>query len=673
VSLYFINALLWPLVILVGVPLLVHLFARARPPKLDFSSVEFIQRALRFTQRVKKPKDWLLLILRTVAVGAMILLFLRPVLFSHSVGSLFERRNVAVILDVSASMGWADGSQTRFAVACAEASEILAGLSSRDSANVILAGATARSVFPAMGGNIGYLQGEVRRARLSSDALDPEAAIRLAVQLLNGQEGRKEICIISDFQASNWTGVKPRLPPDMGLTCVSVARGEAPNAAILRTEIEPVHPLPGEESTLLCEVANFAPVPQRKTVVLSVESARTSREVVLPAWGRTTVLFKHRISTAAPFAVTMALAEDGFPGDDRRWTLVEPVESLRVGLLASGKGAATAAAWTQACRALGWVRIEPLNTASDYDVVMLAGWDGQASGPVRGFLERGIPVVWYPAAGIPLSRVMSVLTNAPAAAAEVALAWDDKPDTMRLKVAAPDHAVFRPFANGEYGDPARGRVRGRLSIPTAQLPAGEVLLAYTDGTPALWQARGAKPLFLWNIALESALSTVQDQGEFVPLFGELLLEARRGGGSLPAVSRQSVTGQALVWQPGLEIRADDVHLKGPDGSELPIRLLEINGGTWMSAPVERAGVYDWLVGDRLLGRQVANFPAVESDLRPMTGAEVKGLGAVTAASGRDVRDWQAGIPLWPRLLWIALGLLLCESLVVGWDTWKRSK
>ncbi len=355
-SVFFLNAVLWPLAILVGLPLIVHLFARARPPLYDFSSVEFIQRALRFSQRIRKPKDWLLLILRTAAVAAIILLFLRPMMFSHSGGSLFERKNVVVILDASASMGWSDGSQMRFAVACAEASEILAGLSSRDAADVVLAGAASRAVFPTMGSNIGYLQGEIRRARLTSETLDPESALRLALHLLNGQEGRKEICIISDFQATNWRGINPRLPPDVGLTCVSTAHGEAPNAAILRIEIDPLHSLPGEEATLLCEVGNFSGTPLRKTVVVAVESARMSREAVIPPWGRMTVLFKQRISSSSPFSVSAALTEDGFPGDDRRWALAEPTDVLRVGLVSFGQDDATAAAWARGCRALGWAR-----------------------------------------------------------------------------------------------------------------------------------------------------------------------------------------------------------------------------------------------------------------------------------------------------------------------------
>lgn len=671
-SVLFVNAVLWPLAILVVLPLIVHLFARARPPVMDFSSVEFIQRALRFTQRVRKPKDWLLLILRTAAALAVILMFLRPVMLSHGAGGLFERRNVVVILDASASMGWSDGSQTRFAVACAEASEILAGLSSRDAADVILAGAGPRAVFPAMGGNIGYLQGEVRRARLTSEVLDPEAALRLAMRLLNGQEGRKEICIVSDFQASNWRGVTPRLPPDIGLTCVSTARGEAPNAAILRVEVDPARPLPGEEATILCDVANFSGAPQRKTVVLAVESARTSREAALPPWGRSTVLFKQRITSTVPFAVSASLAEDGFPGDDRRWALVEPTDLLRVGLVSFGNGGETAGAWARGCRALGWARPELLtpgalaNPEARCDVLMLAGWDGTEPGRVHGFLEQGVPVVWYPAVGMPLSRVMPVLTNAtPSADARAVMIWQDKSEGFRLKVTSPDHPLFRTFAAGEYGDPARGRVRGRLAVSPSQLPPGEPLMAYVDGTPALWMCRGPLPLMIWNIPLDKGLSSVQNQGEFVPFLGELLIELRRGLPGTIRAAHDRIPGQMLTWRPGLEVRTDEVRLKGPDGTDVPLHLMETAGGTQMSDRLERPGIYEWTVGERTISREVVNFPVAESDLRPLSGAEIKGLGALTAASGRAVREWQAGIPLWPRLLWIALALLLCEGAVAA--------
>lgn len=669
----FINLVLWPALALLAVPLLVHLFARARPPVFHFASVEFIRRALRFTQRVRKPKDWLLLALRTAVVAAVILLFLRPVLFSHG-GGLFERRNVVIILDASASMGWSDGSQTRFAVACAEASEIMAGLSSRDAANVIVAGGVPRAVLPAMGGNIGYLQGEVRRARLTAEALDPDAALRLAVRMLNGQEGRKELCVVSDFQASNWRGVKPVLPPDVGLTCVSAAQGAAPNAAIVRVTLDPARPLLGEEASILCEVANYSGLPQRKTVVLSMESARVSREAVLPPWGRATVLFRQRIETVDAFSLRATLAEDGFPADDSRWAVVEPTEVLRVGIIGPGKGSATALAWARGCRALGWARPELLNGEAlarpepGSDVLMLAGWDGAEPERVRRWIDAGVPVVCYPADGVPMARLAALVTNGVAEAdVRGVTVWEERPEGMGLRVATPDHPVMRAFGGGEFGDPARGRVRGRLLLNGAGLPVGTPLLAYADGVPAIWWWSGGRPLVLWTLPLDAERSSVQDQAEFVPFLGELLLEARRGVPGVLSALRESAPGQSLTWRVGLAARAEELlSLKGPDDVVLPARRVEAVGGVWMSERIERPGVYAWVVGERILRREAVNFPGAESDLRALSTDEVKGMGALSALSGRAVREWQAGIALWPALLWIGLGLLLGEGAVAAW-------
>jgi hypothetical protein len=94
--------------------------------------------------------------------------------------------------------------------------------------------------------------------------------------------------------------------------------------------------------------------------------------------------------------------------------------------------------------------------------------------------------------------------------------------------------------------------------------------------------------------------------------------------------------------------------------------VEAVGGVWMSESVERPGVYAWLAGERVLRREAVNFPAVESDLRSLAADEVKGMGAMSATSGRAVREWQAGIALWPALLWIALALLIGEGAVAAW-------
>ena len=71
-TLSFLNAGWWPLALLVAVPLLVHLLARARPPVRAFSSAEFLLQALRLRIRLKRPRNWLLLVLRTLLFAALL-------------------------------------------------------------------------------------------------------------------------------------------------------------------------------------------------------------------------------------------------------------------------------------------------------------------------------------------------------------------------------------------------------------------------------------------------------------------------------------------------------------------------------------------------------------------------------------------------------------------------
>ena len=163
----FVNLVLAPLAVLVLVPLLVHLFARSRPPRYAFSSLEFLRRVMRQTLRVKRPRDWIVWLLRTLLAIALIALFLRPMSRSTGSASPFERRNVVVVIDRSASMAALAGGRSRFAAACAEASELLADLGRRDAANLVWMDSSPDAVFPELGPNVPYLLGHVRSATVS--------------------------------------------------------------------------------------------------------------------------------------------------------------------------------------------------------------------------------------------------------------------------------------------------------------------------------------------------------------------------------------------------------------------------------------------------------------------------------------------------------------------------
>ena len=68
-SILFQYPALLGLLALAALPLLVHLLSRARPPVYRFSNTEFLRRVLRTTARFRRPRDRVLLALRTLALA----------------------------------------------------------------------------------------------------------------------------------------------------------------------------------------------------------------------------------------------------------------------------------------------------------------------------------------------------------------------------------------------------------------------------------------------------------------------------------------------------------------------------------------------------------------------------------------------------------------------------
>ena len=63
-----------------AIPILIHLFTRRRPREVRFPSLEFLAEVNQSEIRRLKLKQWLLLLLRTLAVAAIALAMSRPAL-----------------------------------------------------------------------------------------------------------------------------------------------------------------------------------------------------------------------------------------------------------------------------------------------------------------------------------------------------------------------------------------------------------------------------------------------------------------------------------------------------------------------------------------------------------------------------------------------------------------
>lgn len=276
------NPALLPLTLLAVTPLVLHLFARARPPVYRFSSITFIDHILRRSVRLRRPQSWLVLLLRTVLFAALISAFLQPVWFgSGRAASYFQRKHVVVLVDASASMSALEGSRTRFAAACAKASEVLAGLSAADAANIVWLRTPSRAEFPSLGVNIPFLQTALRKAAVSLEAADLRGAFDLAVNLLRDTTVAREIYVVSDFQRSSWVGFRPDVPKTIRLVTIRIGNADIPNQALTRLYAQPASLLANEEFAVYCEVENFSSQPTLKTAYLRAGELRQEQELRL--------------------------------------------------------------------------------------------------------------------------------------------------------------------------------------------------------------------------------------------------------------------------------------------------------------------------------------------------------------------------------------------------------
>src|SRR3954447_3962627 len=99
----FLNSALLPgLVLLVGLPLVIHLLNLRFPRLFEFSSVKHIRETIAQRSRIFRWRHLILLALRTLFIIALLLAFLKPVLPKFgSTADVQSRRTVLLIIDHS--------------------------------------------------------------------------------------------------------------------------------------------------------------------------------------------------------------------------------------------------------------------------------------------------------------------------------------------------------------------------------------------------------------------------------------------------------------------------------------------------------------------------------------------------------------------------------------------
>jgi hypothetical protein len=671
-NLVFTNTVLLPLALLVLVPLILHLFARAKPPIYPFSSVEFLRRIIRQSIRLKKPQALLVLLLRTLLIAAIIGLFLRPVLFGHRpLPGAGTRRNVVLVIDGTASMAAVEGSQTRFSLACAKASDLLAQLSTSDLADIVWLGTPNHAEFPQLSPNREYLKKALRTASIGYEAADIPGGLAMAADLLQGREGARELYLLSDFQAATWQGIHPTLPPDLKLVALKIGEKELPNLALTSIYAEPSSPLVGQEAKIFCDIQNYSSEHALNTLYLRTGETQESREIRLSPRQKTTAIFQVKYLAPGEHPISISLNEDAFPYDNQRWTVINVLDHLKAGIFNAEKE--TAEFWRRAIDSFGWAKTETINETRllqpiTSDLLLLSGWNPSpdTTRQIQDYLNRGGLVVWSPPAQCAWTNFAWLpLTPSPGNAPTVV--WEKAAQPWRLRINDPEFPALKIFEGGLYGDPVRGQFLGRLKFSESSLNPGKIILAYNDRVPALVHYKNNGNLFLWNLPLQREFSDYAAQMEFLPFFGELILQHRHAPAN--ATLSDLPPGMPLSREFEAQILDTDVRLQTGNNT-LPLkRETTRTGVAFTSENMRQPGIYEWTCRGQSVGHQTVNFPTVESDLLALPCLNTASGNVINLAPRESVKQLREGTPLWPLLLALALTAALLEGLVL----WRIDK
>ncbi|MEM6688947.1 MAG: BatA domain-containing protein [Planctomycetota bacterium] len=235
----------WALVVgglAVGLPFAVHYLTKPRPQELPLSTIQFVFEAMTQRRSRQRLRDWLVLLLRCLAIALIAAAIARPLWRQSVIASVSNNSLIArvVLVDISQSMAAGRAGNQPISRAVPLAKKYLSSNGAGTlSAALVTVSAQPESVYQSLSTNLNVLSRRAGEIKPVPQAANAEAALLLASDLLEDapENARREVVILSDFQRSDWGNLSMKgLPSDVRIQLESVALGNPSNIAIRRID-----------------------------------------------------------------------------------------------------------------------------------------------------------------------------------------------------------------------------------------------------------------------------------------------------------------------------------------------------------------------------------------------------------------------------------------------------
>jgi len=671
-----------------AIPILIHLFTRRRPREIRFPSIEFLSEVNQSEIRRLRFKQWLLLLLRTLAIVAIALAMARPAVRGSAGLNSDAATTLVALVDRSGSMGAEAGGAgsgpagTLAGEARRVIEDLLLTMGPADEVLLVPYDAAPDPVTPEPVGDMARLRAAAQAFDAGARTTDHRPALDYAAQALAASRAlNRELFWISDFQAAGFRAAAGDAAAADGAAS-SIA---APDGPWSEARVYMVPLAPRSRSNVALTDASLSPA--EGGVALSVSAfaagvtpgdlAVAARDATGAEIGRGFLHMPESGETGTLLPLSAVPAEGGvteIPADvllldNRRWFAAgragsqrivlrddAQVSALRLALEAGAPASGIAVDAVPAGQMAG--RLTDADAVVVNDVERLVPGDLQAlldyhraGGAVMIVLgERADAGFWNGSVlrEIGAGTMGGVAQTAPGAA------W-------RLVRRAAGHPVLAGFP-ARPGEPlSTARFERVRELDPAD--GTRVLLEFDGDHPALVEGRD---LLVFCASLEPDASDFPVSGAFLPLLHQAVKVLARGTAAPSLVPGEQYAAPATTGQWRIE---------GPGGVEVASELTATAGATRLvSVPLEQPGLYRVLRGADLRSTFAVNPDPAEADLTPMSEDDLVRMfpdgRARIMRPGADlaqrVREARFGRELWSLFVIIALLLLVAESVIARW-------
>lgn len=682
-----------------ALPILIHLLFRRRRVSIEWAAMELLREAVRRTNRRLKFEQWLVLVLRCLALLAAGLALAVPVLEQSLAGSLSgsaPRRLVVVVVDNGPTSALRRGEEPELARMLDEVRTMLGEGRGRDRVGIVRAARPAAVVLEPTAD-----AGAVEQAIARIEPMESPGELRQALALA-------ERMILDDTAARAADGVRPEIIVASAFRRASLREGEevvAPRAAdAARVGVRALVPAQDAPTDARVVRVDARPAPAGDAILVravvaregaSLEAARAPLFVRVAAQGLSTppprpILWEQGQAEASVdfqlvpaglatevrrVGVTVAIDDDMLGPGNAAHASVDVRSDIEIGVVgrrASLEGIdlerVPASLW--ASRALSPAvgsgmrvrEIDPSNCDDrallGLDAIVLARPDllsPSSADSVARFVRAGGVTVVFPAGdslaqpwgsgllprlGVPLRVSVEAVEHA----APLRLAEEPRVPELLASIGPELAALAAP-------------IEARRTVALSGVSRGEVVLEHADGSPAVVaqapaledgrEGRGLVVVFA--SPPELAWTNLPVKPLMVPLFQELV----RAGIQRAAGRSEVFVGDAMVGEPSASMRSDRgvslmLDAKGVGAEPVP------HSGLWRS---DAGGVVAANLRQTSLELAPGDAEAVRSALAPLGEVRFRTDESAATAQRESAGSWSFA------LLVAALALLLVEGVL----------